>query len=379
MTARPGAFVAAVNSGGSSAAQFVSDTDYSGGGVGGATTAVINTSGLVAPAPQAVYKTERYGNTFSYTFGGLTPGVNYTVRLHFAEIYFSGAGERVFSVAINNTPVLTNFDIVATTGSENTAIIEQYPVSAPASGQIVIGFTTSVNNAKCSGIEILVSPPAAPGGLVATGTGTEVNLSWNASSGATGYNVERSGTSGGPYTTIATGVTGTNYVDTNLNTGGTYYYVVSAVNIAGQSLISNEGSATLFSCLQSWRHKYFNTYANSGCYADTADFDNDGVPNLVKFALNSNPTIPNSTKLPVFAIAGGYATLTFTEMLDATGTILYTPEWTSSLNDAWSSQGVVESVVPGSNNGVTEQVKASVPMSGPSTFLHLRVTNLTGN
>src|SRR5271157_3954458 len=56
-----------------------------------------------------------------------------------------------------------------------------------------------------------------PGGLVALRDNAgKVQLSWNAAAGAAGYNVKRSTTSGGPYTTIATNVTGTSYVDSAL-------------------------------------------------------------------------------------------------------------------------------------------------------------------
>src|SRR4029077_8629209 len=71
-------------------------------------------------------------------------------------------------------------------------------------------------------------------------------LTWNAASGAVSYNVKRSTTSGGTYTTISTAgaVTTTSYPDTGLTNGTTYYYVVSAVNGAGESANSTEASAT---------------------------------------------------------------------------------------------------------------------------------------
>ena len=77
-------------------------------------------------------------------------------------------------------------------------------------------------------------PPAAPTNLVAAPGDTQVSLTWSASSGATSYNVKRSGTSGGPYTQIAA-PTSTSYTDTALTNGTTYYYVVSAVNSTGES------------------------------------------------------------------------------------------------------------------------------------------------
>src|ERR1019366_201038 len=71
----------------------------------------------------------------------------------------------------------------------------------------------------------------------------QVGLSWSASSGATSYNVKRSTTSGGAYTTIGSPATAS-YTDTGLTNGTTYYYVVSAVNTAGQSANSSQVSAT---------------------------------------------------------------------------------------------------------------------------------------
>lgn len=89
-----------------------------------------------------------------------------------------------------------------------------------------------------------VTVPAAPTGLSATAGDAQVALSWTASSGATSYNVKRSTTGGGPYTTVASGVTATNYTNTGLTNGTTYYYVVSAVNSAGESANSSQVSAT---------------------------------------------------------------------------------------------------------------------------------------
>ena len=79
--------------------------------------------------------------------------------------------------------------------------------------------------------------------MTATAGNGQVGLSWSASSGATSYNVKRSTTSGGPYTTIASPTT-TSYTNTGLTNGTTYYYVVSAVNTAGESANSSQVSAT---------------------------------------------------------------------------------------------------------------------------------------
>ena len=237
-----GAFELAVNSGGSAANQFVTDGYYS-GGTAASTTAAIDTSAVTSPAPQAVYQTERYGN-FTYTFTNLTQGVNYLVRLHFAEIYWTATNDRIFNVFINGNEVLTNFDVFAVSGGEDMANIQQFMVAPNTTNAIVIQYVTIKDNAKSSGIEILLPPPVAPVGLTATASNSLVALSWNTVSGATSYNVERSVVSGGPYTLLSSGLTVTNYTDSVVTNGTTYFYVVLAVNNGCDSTNSIQVSAT---------------------------------------------------------------------------------------------------------------------------------------
>jgi hypothetical protein len=86
--------------------------------------------------------------------------------------------------------------------------------------------------------------PAAPATLLADPGDGAVPLRWQQSFGATGYTVLRSTTSGGPYSTIATNVTGGSYTDNTVANGTTYYYTVTATNAAGMSANSAEDSAT---------------------------------------------------------------------------------------------------------------------------------------
>jgi hypothetical protein len=143
----------ALDSGGAAAGPFVADADFT-GGLTYSTTAPIDTSGVTNPAPQAVYQNVRYGN-FTYTVPGLTPGGSYTVRLHFAEIFWNHAGLRLFNVAINGAAVLSNFDIYATTGAKDKAVVEQFAATADAQGRITIAYTTVKDNAMSNGIEIV--------------------------------------------------------------------------------------------------------------------------------------------------------------------------------------------------------------------------------
>lgn len=80
--------------------------------------------------------------------------------------------------------------------------------------------------------------------LTAVADNSRVILNWDTVSGATGYNVKRSTTAGGPYTTIASNVSGTSYVDNDVVNGTNYYYIVTAITAESESANSNEASAT---------------------------------------------------------------------------------------------------------------------------------------
>jgi fibronectin type 3 domain-containing protein/regulation of enolase protein 1 (concanavalin A-like superfamily) len=85
----------------------------------------------------------------------------------------------------------------------------------------------------------------APSGLTATPvSASQVNLAWGAFPGATSYNVKRSLVSGGPYTTVATGVAGTAFADTTAG-GAKYYYVVSAIVGGEETVDSDEATFNL--------------------------------------------------------------------------------------------------------------------------------------
>ncbi len=233
-----------INCGGSATGPFAADSSFSGGNTYSRAVS-IDTSGVTNPAPAAVYQTERFG-VFSYRLLNLTPGQAYTVRLHFAEIYFTGPNLRQFNVAINGSPVLTNFDIYAAAGAANKAVMQQFATAADASGQIVISFTNGAyNNPKVSGIEIVGIPPATPTGLAAMpASASQINISWMASPAATSYTVYRALSSGGPYTQAGTPTSAASDSDAGLSPATSYFYVVTAANPGGTSGYSGETTAT---------------------------------------------------------------------------------------------------------------------------------------
>lgn len=152
----------AINSGSSSpVGDFVADVNFSGGTVytSGLT---FNTANAVNPAPEAVYKTCRYGTSFSYLIPGLEAGAEYTVRLHFAEPYYTQAGSRLFNVSINGEPALTNFDIIATSGAQAVANVQEFTATANNLGNIAMQFTGVVGDAMLNGIEVAIATPPVP-------------------------------------------------------------------------------------------------------------------------------------------------------------------------------------------------------------------------
>jgi hypothetical protein len=203
-----------------------------------------------------VYQTVRWAPAFYYSLVNLTPGASYLVRLHFAELSFTGAGQRIFNVALNGTNVLSNFDVFAAAGAQNKAVVKEFPINASSTGVLTIAFSQGgVDNPEVAGIEIYsatgsagaVQVPAAPTGLAATAGNGQVSLTWSASSGATSYSVYRSTTSNGEgMAALDAGLTTASFTDTGLANGTTYFYKVAAVNASGVSAQSAEASATPF-------------------------------------------------------------------------------------------------------------------------------------
>lgn len=112
---------------------------------------------------------------------------------------------------------------------------------------------TPQDSGNSTGVATFVSDASnSPTTQSLTGNGTapphhNVDLSWNTSRDAVGYNVYRGGVSGGPYSKINTAPqAGTEYEDDLVSPGQTYYYVATAVGGNGEeSVYSNEAQALI--------------------------------------------------------------------------------------------------------------------------------------
>jgi len=247
----------AINSGGPAEGNFVADEDFNGGDTA-TSTAAVTTNGN--SAPEAVYLSERYV-PFTYDLTGLVADAPYTVKMHFAETYWTGAGERIFSVSMNGTYVLNDLDVFKTAGGENIAYDPQFTTNADRYGQIIVQFIYGgADQPFIDGIEAVQSGsptcttiPSDPTGLTANATSSStIGLTWNAvtppaNCTISSYSVYGSKTSGftpGSGNLIASGVTGTTYTNTGLAASTPYYYIVEAVDADGTSGPSNTATAT---------------------------------------------------------------------------------------------------------------------------------------
>jgi hypothetical protein len=142
-----------------------------------------------------------------------------------------------------------------------------------------------------------------PVGLTASPGNHQVSLTWSNVSGATSYNVKRAAVSGGPYSIIAGGVAGTNYTDSAVTNGETYYYVVSANTAGAESGDSFEVSATPQFILNfGFETPKVGTYQynpSGASWTFTAQSGNNGsgiTPNGTLFN-SSNPNAPEGVQV----------------------------------------------------------------------------------
>jgi hypothetical protein len=119
----------------------------------------------------------------------------------------------------------------------------------PASNWFVgcVGMVMAIAMTGCGGGGGGATPPTIPttpaGIQTAAGDG-QVTISWSAAAGATSYNIYWSTTSGVTKTNgTKISAAATHYVATGLTNGTTYFYVVTAVNQAGESPESSQVNA----------------------------------------------------------------------------------------------------------------------------------------
>ena len=161
-TALPSTTVYRIDCGGSggtfSGVSWAADAYFTGGVVSNLPNPIANTT------DDGLYTTQRSTSADNLGFSYALPVTNgtYTVRLHFAELYWvgganrgtPGVGKRVFNVQLEGTTVLTNYDITAQVGAL-AADIRTFTVTV-TDGTLNINFpTASVNRPTLAALEVI--------------------------------------------------------------------------------------------------------------------------------------------------------------------------------------------------------------------------------
>ena len=201
---------------------------------------------IAGTVDDVLYQSERWCTSCSYSIP--VPNGSYEVVLHFAEIFWSSANERVFDVSIEGTVVNDNLDIAATVGPL-TALVQTFPATV-SDGTLTVSLLASTDNATIEALEVRLAGlgPAPPTALVATAvSASQINLTWSDhAANETGFVIERC-QGAGCSTFAAVGTVGANvtsYDNTGLAASTSYSYRVAASNGAGTSGYSNTAAAT---------------------------------------------------------------------------------------------------------------------------------------
>lgn len=149
---KPQSVVLAINAGGGACTaadgtNYLADQFFTGG------NPLIYGNAIAGTTDDPVYQSERWGN-FSYSIP--IQNGSYLLTLQFAETYWNGNNQRVFSAFAEGQPVVTDLDIHALVGA-NTALDRAVPVTI-ADGTLNLTFTVTVDNPKLSGIVVARSP-----------------------------------------------------------------------------------------------------------------------------------------------------------------------------------------------------------------------------
>jgi len=128
--------------------------------------------------------------------------------------------------------------------------------------------------------------------------------------------------------------------------------------------------------LATWRQTYFGTAQNSGNAANTADPDGDGLINILEYAFNTDPNVPNPNPIS-FAQTNNHLTLTFKRTHPAPTDISYVAEVCADLASGnWNSGPGYTSQTVTDNGDGTETVTVTdlAPISStPAHFLRIRI------
>jgi hypothetical protein len=174
-----------------------------------------------------------YGSASTFPTGTWN-GSNYWVDLVFVPSTSPNPSLYTISGSVSGSAATLTLSGAAT-GSTTTDATGKYTFSGLANGSYVVTASQSGYAFTPSTASVTVKGAAITGvnftatAVVPVSHSVTVNWTASTSSNIVGYNVYRGSTSGGPYTQIGF-IGGTSYVDANVSSGQTYFYVVTAVD-----------------------------------------------------------------------------------------------------------------------------------------------------
>jgi fibronectin type 3 domain-containing protein len=223
------------------------------------------------------------GEWLEYTVNvGLTGGYGITLRASSSSSEIQG---HVEFDGVNVTGLMT----APATGGWQTYTNVTAPNVTLTAGQHVMRVYFDAGAWNLNQVSLTAIPLPAPQSVTATLGASQIALSWSAVGGASDYVIKRSASSSGPYVELATGISGTSYVNTGLGDGATWYYTVAANGLPGVGAESGPVSATTYTAIENWRLANFGTIANTGNAADSADPDGDGWNNGQEYLSGTDP------------------------------------------------------------------------------------------
>jgi autotransporter-associated beta strand protein len=311
--------------------------------------------------------------------GGITLNGNLTLQSYNNPVPVAPATTKavaVFTGGITGTGnlLLNNLGLAANTISITTAVNHSGSITVQGSatgdtlisasiGSNVTGITqnSATSRLDLSGANTYAGNLTVNAGVVRisnnSNTGNDVSTVTLAASGATL-----------DLTYVGTDTVDELYIGSTQQANGVYGKVGSALPVIGISQITGDGTLTVSSGPGGYSSWITGTFANGTVPAlqqgANADPDNDGISNLLEYAIaGQDPTVPN-------AAVGTFAAnvLSYTKRADANG-LTYSIEESTDLGvaDAWAA------VTPTVNNATT--ISYTLPVGPAKDFLRLKVSN----
>lgn len=291
----------------------------------------------------------------SQALGGLTANTTYNYRVAaMSPIGTTYGGARTF---------VTGPDLTLSKSHEGS-------FRKGGSGQFSIVVSNNGSTTSSGSVTVAEAPPAGMSISSMSGSGWTYN--------AANQTCSRSDAlaAGASYPPITVEVAFASNAATDLSNTAS----VSGGGDANPSNNSATDSVTLSAALtpiETWRQQHFGSPENTGQGADENIVANDGVTNLMKYALGINPFTTGVGSMPTFNRQSGLLSLTFTRRRDATD-IIYRVEGSSDPTADWTTlySSALTPYEGGQNESAPVTVSDSPPNGStpPKRFMRLKVS-----